>query len=374
MEISEDTVAKMQSEGGECVLTDNVVLSSLLDRESYLPGLWDLSRDGEAKAYWIRTLKRNLQHMVDVYSREASPKDRKRCKEAQTEYLEYLAEFESNPTPDSPRTVNALVEVRQDVFEKHGIPDPYKSLKDTENTAALAALDALDLPVPGEKPLPDGLRWAFSMIMAGNFFDMGSAEAREEHTGVSKALVGRALQITAKRWFRDDLQQLTSYLERGPRGNGTVVICIDNAGAEIVLGVTHLIRELASVGFAFTLVANESAALNDMTATETIELLRMAGNFEPEMASLAEASRLEVISSGSRTSGIDMTRVSTAFNESVGRAEVLIVIGQGRAIETNWKTRLSIPWARAAVVKDKLVARAVGCEVFDPLLTFETTD
>jgi hypothetical protein len=66
-----------------------------------------------------------------------------------------------------------------------------------------------------------------------------------------------------------------------------------------------------------------------------------------------------------------MTRVSKSFDDSVSRAEVLIVIGQGRAIETNWNTTLSLPWARAAVVKNKLVAGAVGCEVFDPVLTFE---
>ena len=313
-------------------MTDKVILSSLLKRESYLPGLWDLHEDDEAKAYWIKTLTRNLRHMVDTYSREASPRKRERCKEAQAEYLRYLEGFESGAITDRPRTVNALVEVRQDIFEKLGVPDPYKSLKDTENTVALAALAELDLPVPGGAPLAEGLRWAFSMIMAGNFFDMGSAEAREEHTGISRALFDRALQLTVKRWFRDDLESLASHLEQGPRGDGTVVICIDNAGAEIVLGVTHLVRELALVGFSSTLVANESPALNDMTASETIELLRMIGRYEPEIESMTESKRLEVISSGSRTSGIDMTRVSKSFDDSVSRAEILIVIGQGRAI------------------------------------------
>ena len=66
-----------------------------------------------------------------------------------------------------------------------------------------------------------------------------------------------------------------------------------------------------------------------------------------------------------------MTRVSQSFDQAASHADLLLVIGQGRAVETNWNTKLVIPWVRAAVVKDKLVARALGCKVFDSLLTYE---
>ena len=138
-----------------------------------------------------------------------------------------------------------------------------------------------------------------------------------------------------------------------------------------MLGVPALVKTLASAGFRPRIVANESPALNDMTAFETAGLLRQIGLLEPDVKSLIESKRLDVISSGSRTSGLDMTRVSREFDEAASHAEITMVIGQGRAVETNWNTKLALPWARAAVVKDKLVARALGCDLFDPLLTFE---
>jgi type II pantothenate kinase len=352
-------------------VTDTLVFSRLLDRDNYLPGLWDLHEDLGARDYWIDTLSRNLQHMVGSYAQEASTKAKRSCEAAQAEYLQYLDDFKSSSKPERPRTVNALVEVRQNIFESFGVPDPYKSLKVMENNAALAMLSQVRLPVFSNVSLFERLRWDFSMIMAGNFFDMGSAAAREEHTGISNALLERAVQLTAKDWFRDDLKRLASILERGPQHGGSVLVCIDNAGAEIVLGVPSLIKTLAAAGFRTTIVANESPALNDMTAAETTGLLGQIGMLDTDVKSLMESETLHVVSSGSRTSGLDMTRVSSEFDDAASVAELLVIIGQGRAVETNWHTKLALPWARAAVVKDRLVAQAVGCELFDPLLTFE---
>jgi uncharacterized protein with ATP-grasp and redox domains len=353
-------------------VTETVVFSALLERDGYLPGLWNLHRDVEARDYWVRTLTGNLEHMVDSYTREATPRAKKLCRQAQAEYLKYLDDFKSSTDPERPRTVNALVEVRQEIFEKFGVPDPYKSSKDTENERALALLREVSPAPPSAGSALEGLRWAFSLVLAGNHFDMGSAEARRRHSGVSAAFLRSAAQLARKRWFRDDLEPLAAHLERGPRRNGSAVICVDNAGAEIVLGVPALAIVLTSIGFKCTIAANESPALNDMTASETAELIRVIGGMDPRVQSLIESDSLAVISSGSRTSGLDFTKVSDSFDQAASQAEITVVIGQGRAVETNWRARLAVPWARAAVVKDEFVARAVGCKVFDPLLTFET--
>ena len=66
-----------------------------------------------------------------------------------------------------------------------------------------------------------------------------------------------------------------------------------------------------------------------------------------------------------------MLKVSGEFDRVAAEAEILMIIGQGRAVETNWSTALSVPWARVATVKDPSVAGVIGCCVFDPILTFE---
>ena len=48
---------------------------------------------------------------------------------------------------------------------------------------------------------------------------------------------------------------------------------VDNAGADIVLGMLPLAREALRMGANVDLVANELPALNDITAVELRELL-----------------------------------------------------------------------------------------------------
>lgn len=353
-------------------MTETVVFSALLNREDYMPGLWDLLAEEEARSYWLPALKRNSRHMLDSYLNNAPPEMRENCDEAHNRFCRFLAEFESTLDPEGPRTVNELVHVRQLIFTECGIPDPYKQLKQADNERALALLRESPGTIPKDISEDQRLRWIVSLVMAGNLLDMGSAEARRLHKDAKVSVFERTAEVAEKEWFRDELKGLEARLRGGPRGGGSIVICIDNAGAEIVLGVTTFVRHLAPMGYACAIAANEVPALNDMTAAETAVLLDEIASMDPEVRLLLKTKRLRVISSGSVTSGLNMHRVSKEFDSAASQAELLIVLGQGRAVETNWSTKLSLPWTRIATVKDPSVARAVGCMVFDPLLTFDS--
>jgi uncharacterized protein with ATP-grasp and redox domains len=351
-------------------MTSTVVFSALLDRDDYMPGLWDLTVDKEARSYWLPALKRNSEHMLDSFMKSAPARMRAKSDEAHDRFCRLLDGFERDLDPHGPRTVNELVRLRQGIFTECGIPDPYRDLKSADNDRALAVLRESPGAVPANVPESERLRWIVSLALAGNMLDMGSAEARMLHRKAGAAVFERTAEVAHRTWFRDDLGKLDAALRSGPRGRGSAVICIDNAGAEIVLGVTALTVHLASLGYSCTIAANEAPSLNDMTAVETRHLLQSVAAFAPEVKRLIDADRLRVISSGSMTSGLNMLEVSEEFDRIASRCELLLVLGQGRAVETNWSTTLSIPWARIATVKDPFVAGAVGCEVFDPLLTF----
>jgi uncharacterized protein with ATP-grasp and redox domains len=352
-------------------MSRTVVFSALLNREDYTPGLWDLTADLEARSYWIPALKRNSRHMLDSFMESAPSQMREPCDRAHERFRRLLDDFERDLDPLGPRTVNEIVRLRQEIFTECGIPDPYRDLKRADNERALAVLRKSRGAVPTSVPESERLRWLVSLALAGNLLDMGSAEARRLHKDAGVTVLERTAEVESRTWFRDALGELDAALRSGPRGNGVAVICIDNAGAEIVLGVTALVKHIASLGYSCTIAANEVPALNDMTAVETRPLLDSIAAAEPEIGSLLDSDRLRVISSGSVTSGLNMLEVSVEFDRIASRCELLLVLGQGRAVETNWNTALSIPWARVATVKDTFVARAVGCRVFDPLVTFQ---
>jgi uncharacterized protein with ATP-grasp and redox domains len=352
-------------------MSETVVFSKLISPNDYLPGLWDMVADIGARAYWLPALKKNSRHMLDSFIEKASPKMKPKCDDAHDQFCAFLDDFAKKLDPDGPRTVNELVHRRQEIFTACGIPDPYKDLKSADNARALEMLRECKETVPPDIPDSKRLRWIVSLVMAGNLLDMGSAEARRLHKEAKVTVLERTAEVAGKKWFRDDLKDFEAKIEAGPQGNGVIVICIDNAGAEIVLGVTTFVKHLASKGYLPTIAANEVPALNDMTAAETLPLLDTIAETDYELKYLLNEGTLNVISSGSVTSGLNMLRVSPEFDKLAADAELLILFGQGRAVETNWSTQLSIPCARVATVKDPSVAGAVGCQVFDPLLTIE---
>jgi uncharacterized protein with ATP-grasp and redox domains len=352
-------------------VSKTVVFSKLLDPENYLPGLWNMVADEEARAYWLPALKKNSRHMLNSFKRNAPGDECAKCDDAHERFCGFLDDFAKKLDPEGPRTVNELVHRRQEIFTECGIPDPYKELKRSDNERALSLLRECPEVAPDDIPEGDRFRWTVSLVMAGNLLDMGSAEARRLHRDAKVSVFERTAEVAGKRWFRDQLGSLERRLLGGPRGNGGVVICIDNAGAEIVLGVTTFVKSLASMGHFVTIAANEVPALNDMTAAETAPLLDKIAETDFELKYLLNEGTLKVISSGSVTSGLNMLKVSPEFDREASGAGLLVLLGQGRAVETNWNTSLSLPWARIATVKDPSVAGAVGCRVFDPLLTFD---
>lgn len=327
--------------------------------------------DSDARSYWLPALKNNSRHMLDSFIAKAPPEMSAKCDEAHRRFCEFLDDFERRLAPDGPRTVNDLVHGRQRIFTECGIPDPYKELKRKDNERAIALLAQNPDTVPLDVSGGARLRWIVSLLMAGNLLDMGSADARLLHEDAKVSVLERTAEVSAKNWFRDDLELFEARLRDGPKESGNVVICTDNAGAEIVLGVTTFVKHIAALGYSPIIAANEVPALNDMTVEETLPLLRRIAEMDGEVARLLDDGTLGVISSGSVTSGLNMLKVSEEFDRRASGAELLVLLGQGRAVETNWNTRLSMPWARIATVKDRSVAGAIGCRIFDPMLTVE---
>lgn len=90
------------------------------------------------------------------------------------------------------------------------------------------------------------------------------------------------LLITARPWLIDCLDNWVLKICKGLYKK--IAIFIDNSGFDIVLGILPLAREMLRQGSSLILCANSAPALNDVTHSELVVLLRQAAAICPVIA------------------------------------------------------------------------------------------
>src|SRR5207253_1068636 len=100
------------------------------------------------------------------------------------------------------------------------------------------------------------------------------------------------------------------------------------------------------------LAANQGPTLNDVTAAEARVLIGQVAALDAGVAALVASGRLRLVSTGTRTPGIDFREVSPEFEAEAAAASLLVLEGQGRALETNWHTHFDLHVLRVSTVKD----------------------
>jgi len=169
-------------------------------------------------------------------------------------------------------------------------------------------------------------------------------------------------------WLIDDFDALLDILPIAggePAPWAKAVILVDNAGADFVLGVMPLARQLASHGTQIVLAANEKPSLNDITVDETIQLVEALTEADDELASYLAAGLFEVVSTGNDIPLIDLSEVADELNAAAEDADLLIVEGMGRTVESNLETAFAVDAIHLCLLKDAAVAARVDGEVFD---------
>ncbi|MBN1587148.1 MAG: DUF89 family protein [Candidatus Omnitrophica bacterium] len=254
---------------------------------------------------------------------------------------EILAERDIHTEPD-------LVKyLRGKLFRWTGIRDTQRWLKEEANERALAMLQQVK-----ERTLLEGfktqnpsdafyreelLRRALAGVFMGNRFDASDPHAKG----------GDLLDTLCKQWFKDYDQLLDKghfnvdhtpaffeYFESMRDEGRPVVICVDNAGPDTILGVLPLVallrRPVSKGGFGLEVIigANENPRANDITWYELQEVLQQVEEIDPEFADL------EVISTGMDSYYMDYRRVSPRFAELIKQGAFPLHIGQGRGTES----------------------------------------
>lgn len=141
-------------------------------------------------------------------------------------------------------------------------------------------------------------------LLAGNMFDWGAKEVaallEKKNFGFDEALS----KIPSRPWLVDSLDKWVERL-KGPK-HKCAAIFVDNSGLDVILGVLPFARELVKRGTEVILCSNSAPALNDVTHTEMLVILKHVANICPIMKEAQEKGVLIAMETGQTGPCLDL--------------------------------------------------------------------
>jgi type II pantothenate kinase len=343
-------------------VTSVAVFPLLVDPSGYRACTTDLIRDESARAYWLDLFESHFQVQLDAAATIGiGTAD---CERAAAMMTRELAAVRADPARHGRLDILVLDQLRTKSLRAGGIDDEFRLIKGRENDAAVRALpdrldrlDALDGAVIIEE-LMRGL-------LAGNLFDMGVPASANRFAGATIPFDQVSRDVPSRPWRYDDLDAFTERIRLHPPRKA--IIFADNAGADAVLGVLPLARDLIRREADVVVAANERPSLNDITRTELEVVRTRAEAIDATFAS----DQLRIVNSGCASPLIDLGRVSTDLADAAANADLIVLDGMGRAIESNWTATFTVPCLRVAMLKDPQVARSVDGRLYDAVCRFD---
>jgi damage-control phosphatase, subfamily II, stand-alone protein len=338
----------------------------LSNSESYVAHDWDLLQDAAARGHWLELFDNHfveaLKHAAMQYGRGAT----RPIQAAKQQFAELIARLRENPQSLGNGKLNIieLCRAREKVLRANKLPDPFGHVKNRENAAASELYPQVVRKLHALSGKEKWMRMIES-VFAGNIFDLGSPMTL--HLAAQPTDYLTALENTKPRpWLVDDFEKLAADLpERPPTKWSKAIIFVDNAGSDFILGVLPFARELAMYGTKVVLAANEVPSLNDLTADETAAIVQRLAATDNDLAALVQAGMFEVVSTGNDIPLIDLSQVSDELNEAAADADLVVIEGMGRAVESNFDVKLKVDTVHLALLKDPMVAARINGQVYD---------
>ncbi|KAK7278361.1 hypothetical protein RJT34_23389 [Clitoria ternatea] len=283
-------------------------------------------------------------------------------------YASMLEEFKKDPASQGgPPDLLHLCRLREQVLRKVGFRDIFKKAKDEENAKAILLFKNVvclnDAIEDAEKRLESLVRG----ILAGNIFDLGSAELAEAFSKNGMSFSATCQNLVPRPWVIDDLD--TFKMKWSKKSWKKVIIFVDNSGADIILGILPFARELLRCGSQVILAANDLPSINDVTYSELIEIISKLKDDEGCLMGVS-TSNLIIANSGNDLPIIDLTRVSQELAYLANDADLVIMEGMGRGIETNLYAQFKCDSLKIAMVKHPEVAEFLGSRLYDCVIKY----
>lgn len=345
----------------------------LQDASTYVACDWDLAVDAGGRNHWVGFFLKHFEVILNlaIEAEVARGKDpvevNGRVTACRAEFRERFTNYGEKFTAFGRVTILTLDQWRDEILRRHGIVDAFELLKERENAKMLPLVPVvcrqLDAMSPAEQRLA-----LIEGVFAGNIFDMGAEATAKAFLGASPDFFAVREKLQKRPWLFDDFDAVDAKLAAQAAGRGwkKVVFFVDNAGSDFLLGALPLMRWLALRGAKVVLVANERPTLNDMTVAEVRKWWPRVVEVEGSFGSLP----IEVVSSGTGEPLIDLLGVSAELNRAAEGADLVIIEGMGRGVESNLYAKFKCDAMNLAMLKDRVIAERHGGKVFDCVCRF----
>ncbi|URE13212.1 pantothenate kinase [Musa troglodytarum] len=371
----------------------------LADPKMYEPNTTDLLDHGELE-YWFTVLSEHLPDLVDkAVASEGGTDDAKRRGDAFAHaFSAHLARLMEEPAAYGKLGLAKLLELREECLREFQFMDAYITIKQRENEASLAVLPDLLIELDSMNE-EDRLLALIEGVLAANIFDWGSRACVDlYHKGTIIEIYRMSRKKMQRPWRVDDFDMFKERMlgsgDKKSQPYKRALFFVDNSGADVVLGMLPLARELLRRGTEVVLVANSLPALNDVTVLELPEIVAEAAKHCDIIRKAAEAGgllmdamvsiqedglknhstsvSLMVSENGSGGPCIDLRQVSSELAAVAKDADLIILEGMGRAIHTNLNAHFKCDALKLAMVKNqRLAEKLFNGNIYDCICRFE---
>ena len=324
----------------------------LREPDSYNPDTWDVGLCPEAKQYWVDQSLDCFDHAVDYMLSVACQANKEKLTEIiASAKVVFRQEVDAiaNQSADTPIAISDFDTLRFETLSDFNIVDPYLKLKAKENISASRHYHRL-ITAHDKLPNKQLIKVLTQGIFAGNIFDMGQKEiidkmARDGGLDFYKTMD----ELPPRPWCVDHFDQWSQYYLSGEIKR--VMMFVDNAGADFILGCLPMARQLAKGGATVYIVANDHPAINDMTVNECQTVLEALTRDDEMLSFLLQTNRIQVIGDGGHLPQVKLDDISETCNAVTTGVNLLIFVGMGRALETNYHALFKCPTLKLAMLK-----------------------
>ncbi|KAL6209096.1 hypothetical protein ACLB2K_020039 [Fragaria x ananassa] len=278
-------------------------------------------------------------------------------------YSEMLEDLKKDPeSHGGPPDCILLCRLREIILRELGFRDIFKKVKDEENAKAITLFDnVVDLndAIEDEGKRVENL---VRGIFAGNIFDLGSAQLAEVFSKDGMSFLASCQNLVPRPWVIDDLDAFK--LKWSKKSWKKAVIFVDNSGADVILGILPFARELLRRGTQVVLAANDMPSINDVTYHELIEIIAKLKDNHGKLKGV-DTTNLFIANSGNDLPVIDLASVSQELAYLASDADLVILEGMGRGIETNLYAQFKCDSLKIGMVKHLEVAQFLGGRLYD---------
>lgn len=124
-------------------------------------------------------------------------------------------------------------------------------------------------------------------------------------------------------------------------------------------------RELLKRGTEVVLAVNSVPSINDITVPEMQSIMDRVCAIDTVLCEHYKSGKWRLVSSGNDLPVIDLRFVSEAVAKEAQDADLVILEGMGRGIETNLYAKFTVESLKLAMIKHAEVATCLGGRLYD---------